>query len=45
MDIGKESEPYVIEPMEEPVPRTRREAPPEPKYEPVPEREPELVPA
>lgn len=47
MDIGKESAPYVIEPMVEPVPgRTPVPAPePEPFVVPEPAREPEKVPA
>lgn len=47
MDIGKESEPYVIEPIIEPVPgRTAPAAPePQPEPEPAPVREPEKVPA
>lgn len=50
MDIGKEKEPYVIEPLEVPVPGHRSEPPPdfEPSFDPEPETvpaTPELVPA
>jgi len=45
MDIGKEADPYVIEPIEDPVPGRERTAPPEPgpapaAPTPVPERDP-----
>jgi hypothetical protein len=46
MDIGEEGEPYVIEPVQEPVPGRERTAPPEPDFAPVePRREREPVPA
>lgn len=49
MDIGKEQEPFVIEPLIEPVPgREREPAPPEPDWTPAPEPvapDRELVPA
>lgn len=42
MDIGKESEPYVIEPLEDPVPGRERTPIEEPAVapEPAPVREP-----
>ena len=41
MDIGKESEPYVIEPLEDPVPnREPAPAPEEPVYAPDREKVP-----
>lgn len=43
MDIGVESEPYTIEPVEDPVPRENPA--PEPAREPLPEKVPEPVPA
>lgn len=45
MDIGKESEPFVIEPVTEPVPGRERTAPEAPDFDPAPVREPEKVPA
>jgi hypothetical protein len=40
MDIGKEDEPYTIEPIDDPVPKE-----PAPAPEPEPVETPELVPA
>ena len=42
MDIGKESEPYVVEPLEDPVPNRERTPIEEPSVapEPAPVREP-----
>lgn len=44
MDIGPEKQPFVVEPLEDPVPGREREVVPEPERETVPERVPELVP-
>lgn len=41
MNIGKESEPYVIEPIHDPVPGRKSTPAPEPDTLPAPEREPE----
>lgn len=41
MDIGEEGTPYVIEPIEEPVPG--RKPTPAPEPDPIPEVEPERV--
>lgn len=40
MDIGKEAEPFVIEPLEDPVPGRERAPIREPEREPEPEKVP-----